>query len=394
MATSCCKSARWPLQLQRIARGRCTLLVKAAAAPPFGTSNSPAANSSPSSSNWIPDMHGRCRHRTDWSGPGSSPRLSGVRARAAWRSRCCRGDRPDARRGMAERPVQQLEQRLLQQPAGPRIGCLRPSTADLLGTGGGPSSSPQCIGCISTSCCRCAGAKWMTDKLLGRWLEGGTQYRLRFADGGSPDNPDQRIAEDVRLFVSSTPRTQPGLLNRWSPWCPSPASCGRFPATMCCRSAMGIRIPGFMLWAALLYSVAGSWLIHRLGCPLTWLNAEQQRREADFRFGWCGRASTARRSRCRARGGRTGAAQGRLRSAAGQLAGVGAAHQAPDLVLLRLRPVGGRLPFLAARRAISRGIELGGLMQTAQAFDRCRVPPAGSWTPMPASPNGSRPSTA
>ncbi|MEZ5611075.1 MAG: SbmA/BacA-like family transporter, partial [Rhodocyclaceae bacterium] len=45
--------------------------------------------------------------------------------------------------------------------------------------------------------------KWMTDKLLGRWLEGGTQYRLRFADGGSPDNPDQRIAEDVRLFVSS-----------------------------------------------------------------------------------------------------------------------------------------------------------------------------------------------
>ena len=221
--------------------------------------------------------------------------------------------------------------------------------------------------------------KWMTDKLLGRWLEGGTQYRLRFADGGSPDNPDQRIAEDVRLFVSSTLELSLGLLN-------SVVTLVSFAGILWALSGDyvlpigdGIRIPGFMLWAALLYSVAGSWLIHRLGRPLTRLNAEQQRREADFRFGLVrarehGEAIALSRSEADE--------QARLKGAFGLLLDNWLA------LVLRIKRLTwfssgyGQLavvfPFLAAApRYFSGGIELGGLMQTAQAFDQ--VQGATSW---------------
>ena len=221
--------------------------------------------------------------------------------------------------------------------------------------------------------------KWMTDKLLGRWLEGGTQYRLRFADGGSPDNPDQRIAEDVRLFVSSTLELSLGLLNAVVTLVSFAGILWALSGDYVLPIGDGIRIPGFMLWAALLYSVAGSWLIHRLGRPLTRLNAEQQRREADFRFGLV-----------RAR--EHGEAIALSRSEADEQARLKGAF---DLLLdnwlalvLRIKRLTwfssgyGQLavvfPFLAAApRYFSGGIELGGLMQTAQAFDQ--VQGATSW---------------
>ncbi len=43
--------------------------------------------------------------------------------------------------------------------------------------------------------------------------------------------------------------------------------------------------PGYMVWAALLYAVVGTWLTHLIGRPLVRLNFHQQRYEADFRFG-------------------------------------------------------------------------------------------------------------
>ena len=221
--------------------------------------------------------------------------------------------------------------------------------------------------------------KWMTDKLLGRWLEGGTQYRLRFADGGSPDNPDQRIAEDVRLFVSSTLELSLGLLNAVVTLVSFSGILWALSGDYVLPIGDGIRIPGFMLWAALLYSVAGSWLIHRLGRPLTRLNAEQQRREADFRFGLVrarehGEAIALSRSEADE--------QARLKGAFGLLLDNWLA------LVLRIKRLTwfssgyGQLavvfPFLAAApRYFSGGIELGGLMQTAQAFDQ--VQGATSW---------------
>jgi putative ATP-binding cassette transporter len=46
----------------------------------------------------------------------------------------------------------------------------------------------------------------------------------------------------------------------------------------------GLNIPGYLVWAALIYAVIGTWLTHLIGWPLIPLNFQQQRFEADFRF--------------------------------------------------------------------------------------------------------------
>ena len=43
-------------------------------------------------------------------------------------------------------------------------------------------------------------------------------------------------------------------------------------------------IPGYLVWAALIYAAAGTLLTHLVGRPLIALNFNQQRYEADFRF--------------------------------------------------------------------------------------------------------------
>ena len=43
-------------------------------------------------------------------------------------------------------------------------------------------------------------------------------------------------------------------------------------------------IPGILVWVALLYSVAGTWLAAKIGNPLIGLNYHQERLQADFRF--------------------------------------------------------------------------------------------------------------
>ena len=43
-------------------------------------------------------------------------------------------------------------------------------------------------------------------------------------------------------------------------------------------------IPGYLLWAALIYAVMGTIFTHLIGRALIALNFQQQRYEADFRF--------------------------------------------------------------------------------------------------------------
>ena len=127
---------------------------------------------------------------------------------------------------------------------------------------------------------------WMTRQLLGRWLSNQAFYTLELTRFSSalPDNPDQRIQEDVAQFTNLTVSLSMGLLNSvvtllsfvgilWS-------LSGGFAFTL---GGQDFDIPGFMVLMALLYCVAGSVITHLIGRPLIGLNFEQQRREADFR---------------------------------------------------------------------------------------------------------------
>ena len=54
--------------------------------------------------------------------------------------------------------------------------------------------------------------RWMTKRYLDHWLEGATHYRMQLL-GDAADNPDQRIAEDIRLFIEKALSIGVGLLS-------------------------------------------------------------------------------------------------------------------------------------------------------------------------------------
>jgi len=126
---------------------------------------------------------------------------------------------------------------------------------------------------------------WLTGQYLDRWLDDHVYYRLEVAQRGA-DNPDQRIADDLRMFAFSTLDLLFGLLS-------SVLTLVSFVSILWVISGplevtiadVTLVIPGFMVWVALLYAIVGSVLTHRVGRPLIGLNFQSQRVEADLRFG-------------------------------------------------------------------------------------------------------------
>src|SRR4029078_8625222 len=102
---------------------------------------------------------------------------------------------------------------------------------------------------------------WLTENYLSDLLVRGAYYRLQLLDRGT-DNPDQRIADDLNIFVDLTLTLTLGLLSAvvtlvsflgilWTIW-------GAL-------TLFGVSIPGYMVWVALVYAIAGTWLAHLIG---------------------------------------------------------------------------------------------------------------------------------
>jgi putative ATP-binding cassette transporter len=125
---------------------------------------------------------------------------------------------------------------------------------------------------------------WLTRTYLSDWLSEANHYRMQLL-GDAADNPDQRIAEDLKQFVEKTLDIGVGLLS-------SVVTLASFVVILWGLSATAplhlfgsvISIPGYLVWAALIYAVLGTILTHLVGNPLAILNFQQQRYEADFRF--------------------------------------------------------------------------------------------------------------
>jgi vitamin B12/bleomycin/antimicrobial peptide transport system ATP-binding/permease protein len=136
--------------------------------------------------------------------------------------------------------------------------------------------------------------QWMTNYYLQRWLSNQTYYKLELTRFTKPagvdqssintDNPDQRISEDVNQFTTQTISLCMGLLNSvvtlvsfvgilWG-------LSGAFSFSL---GGSSYTIPGYMLWAAVVYCLVGSVLTHYIGKSQIKLNFFQQKYEADFR---------------------------------------------------------------------------------------------------------------
>lgn len=127
--------------------------------------------------------------------------------------------------------------------------------------------------------------RWMTERYLSDWLYNKTYYLLQLSVGHDTDNPDQRISEDVELFVWLTLRLSLDLLQDvvtvlsfitilWN------------LSGIIYVSCLGYDLPiyGYLVWVAIVYAAIGTYWTVKMGRPLVKMDFDQQRYEADFRF--------------------------------------------------------------------------------------------------------------
>ena len=219
--------------------------------------------------------------------------------------------------------------------------------------------------------------RWMANRLAADYLSDRAYYTMSLQAGLSgADNPDQRIADDTKQFVEDTLSLGLDLLS-------NVVSLFSFAYILYGLSGtvtlLGVTIPGYLLWTAILYAILGSWLAQVIGRPLAGLEFRQQRFEADFRF-----------SLARLRENTEGVALlgGEARERAGLVQRVAAIYANWILLIKRRKwvntliycylQVAGIFPIVvAAPRYFSGELTFGGLTQIAGAFGQ--VQDALSW---------------
>ena len=210
--------------------------------------------------------------------------------------------------------------------------------------------------------------RWLTRAYLDHWMAGSNHYRMQLL-GDTAD----RIADHAHcsVFIQSTLNIGLQLLN-------SLVTLFSFMIILWGLSAeaplhlfgMSVNIPGYLLWAALIYSIIGTAFTHLIGRALIALNFQQQRYEADFRFSLVRvrenaeqiallSGEPAERQRLLMRFGNVASNWLAIMSRQKKLTFFTASYSQAAVVF----------PFIMVSPAYFAGaVQLGGLMQTANAF--------------------------
>lgn len=127
--------------------------------------------------------------------------------------------------------------------------------------------------------------KGVTHHFVNRWI-GPRAYAQAELHPGEIDNPEQRIQEDTRDFVASALGLSLSLLS-------AVVTLAAFGGLLWELSkswavpVMGVtlKVPGLLLWVAVVYALASTLVTHLVGRKLVPINFERLRFEADFRYG-------------------------------------------------------------------------------------------------------------
>mmetsp|Transcript_56866 Transcript_56866/g.122995 ORF Transcript_56866/g.122995 Transcript_56866/m.122995 type:complete len:728 (+) Transcript_56866:87-2270(+) len=124
--------------------------------------------------------------------------------------------------------------------------------------------------------------KFMTTWLVDKWLEHKAFYQLQLnCDATMPDNPDQRLQEDIQNFIPALI----SLVGGFGESCGQLLSMLPLLLLLSPSYAFGtIYCPGWLLYLALLYSGLGTLAAHLIGGRLILINFARQKYEADFRY--------------------------------------------------------------------------------------------------------------
>jgi vitamin B12/bleomycin/antimicrobial peptide transport system ATP-binding/permease protein len=220
---------------------------------------------------------------------------------------------------------------------------------------------------------------WLTTRFLDEWLADRAYYRISLTTDRAAigtDNPDQRIAEDLRDYVANTLSLGLDLLSNVVSLL---SYLGILWGLSGALTVFGISVPGYMVWVALIYSAVGTWLTHLVGRKLVPLRFRQQRVEADFRY-----------ALVRLRENMEGVALyngeheekfnliARFTNVIGNWWAIMRRTKLLNSLVVGYSQVAVIFPLVvAAPRYFSGALELGGLMQTADAFGQ--VQGAMSW---------------
>ena len=122
----------------------------------------------------------------------------------------------------------------------------------------------------------------LTERFQSDWLGNHKHYHLQLT--GEPDNPDQRIADDIYQLADKSIVLFRSFINNI-------AKFSAFVGVLWGLSGVqhftlwghSFTVRGYLVWVALAYSAASTLLAHLVGRKLKDLNIDRQHREADYR---------------------------------------------------------------------------------------------------------------
>lgn len=127
---------------------------------------------------------------------------------------------------------------------------------------------------------------WLTERVIGQWMNNGRHYLVTHLQAPGHDNPDGRIAEDIRIVTDDAIGLCNSLIH-------SVLSIIGFSVILWALSdtvmlelgAIKIPVYGYLVWIAIIYAAIASVLGWWAGRPLTQATNAMQSVEANFRFG-------------------------------------------------------------------------------------------------------------
>ena len=125
---------------------------------------------------------------------------------------------------------------------------------------------------------------WKTENIVNKWIKGNNYYIAK-AINKEIDNPDQRIANDIKEFSTISIELFLGIIQ-------AVTTLISFIIILWSLSGVlefklytyKINIPGYLVWIALIYASLGTYLTHKIGRPLSEILFKGEKKEADFRY--------------------------------------------------------------------------------------------------------------
>ncbi len=126
---------------------------------------------------------------------------------------------------------------------------------------------------------------WLTERMIGKWMYDGRHYLVTHIISGQHDNPDGRIAEDIRISTEYAIDLLHTLLYCLLLLISFTEILWKLSGTVTLDLGLfTISFEGHLFWLGLIYAASASMLGWWIGVPLTKATDNRQTVEANFRF--------------------------------------------------------------------------------------------------------------